>query len=143
MRTWGMLLALAVALGAAAASGAARADDKKDDSPIIQLLKKAGVGDKPFTMVVYVTVKPDGVKKFEEQAAKTAKASSAEKGCLQYEVHKSLDKPGSYVIFEKWKNLAAIESHLNEEHTKAVLAVVGEVGDGTPEIKVFAPLDGK
>src|SRR4051812_11418581 len=113
MRTWGMLLALAVALAAAAAGGPARAQDKKDPD-IVVLLKKAGVGDKPFTLVVHLSVKPDGVKKFEEQAAKTVKASAAEKGCLQYEVHKSLDKPGSYVIFEKWKNLAAIEAHLKE-----------------------------
>lgn len=147
MRTWGMLLALAVALGAAGAGGPARADDKKDDkkddSPILQLLKKAGVGDKPFTLVVFVTVKPDGVKKFEEQAAKTAKASAAEKGCLQYEVHKSLEKPGGYIFFERWKNLAAIEDHFKEEHTKAVLTLLSEVGDATPEIKVYAPLDGK
>src|SRR5258707_276183 len=82
---------------------------KKVDQPampdIFTRIKNAGLADKPFTLAVQVQIKADSVKKFEEGARSAAKAVLAEKGCLAYEFHHDAEHPGSYLLFEKWKNL--------------------------------------
>jgi quinol monooxygenase YgiN len=122
------------------------ADDKakKDDKPapdIMTRLKDAGVGEKPFTLIVRFKIKPGNEKKMEEEARRVSKASRAEKGCLAYELHRDLENKGEYVLFERWKGTSALEAHFKEEHTKAILALLGEVAAGPPEVKLLAPVE--
>ena len=44
-------------------------------------------------------------------------ASLREEGCLGYEVARGdADAPGTFVLYEKWADLAALERHYLEEH---------------------------
>lgn len=44
-------------------------------------------------------------------------ASLREAGCLGYEVCRGdADAPGTFVLYEKWRDLAALEEHYQHEH---------------------------
>jgi quinol monooxygenase YgiN len=44
-------------------------------------------------------------------------ASLAEEGCLGYEVCRGdADAPGTFVLYEKWADQAALEAHYQHEH---------------------------
>nr|WP_318539136.1 putative quinol monooxygenase [Terribacillus saccharophilus] len=45
--------------------------------------------------------------------------SRSEEGCMLYAVHESEERDGTFVFFEKWKNDAAFQTHLETEHYKA------------------------
>ena len=45
---------------------------------------------------------------------KTRKKSSSEEGCLTFDLHGSVDQPGSYLLHEVW---ASREAHSEHTHT--------------------------
>ena len=68
--------------------------------------------DKPFALVTQIYIRLGTEAKFEAAAAKAAKASLAEEGCLAYEFHRDLEKPGHYTLIERWTGLAPLRNHL-------------------------------
>ncbi|MFJ5427928.1 putative quinol monooxygenase [Pectobacterium actinidiae] len=48
--------------------------------------------------------------------------SRQEAGNVQYDLHEVVDKPGSFVFFELWKNRDALTSHEQSDHFKNLLA---------------------
>jgi quinol monooxygenase YgiN len=100
---------------------------------------KAGK-DQPFTLVVTLKIKPGMEEQFEAAAKPAMAASTKEKGCQAYEVHKDTEGPGDYLLLEKWENTAALKAHLGTDHFKAFVAVLGEVGASPPSLKVMLPV---
>jgi quinol monooxygenase YgiN len=43
-------------------------------------------------------------------------ASRAEPGCRAYEVHRSLEHPRTYLIYERYDDLVALEAHRQTPH---------------------------
>ena len=116
------------------------AGEEKDD-PILTFvkprLKDAG---KPFTLIVVVKVKEGEGAKFEASFAKAQKATRMEKGCISYDLNRDADDAGRYLVYERWKSLAALEAHLKTDHIKALLADLPALVAGAPEPRVLMPL---
>ena len=51
-------------------------------------------------------------------AAETAR----EEGNICYVVHEVADAPGQFIIYEKWKDRAALDFHMNQPYLVAFLA---------------------
>jgi quinol monooxygenase YgiN len=64
-----------------------------------------------------------------------AAATRKEKGNINYELHVSNADDGLFIIYENWKDKAALDSHMNEPYLKAFLAKQGEL--------LERPVDGK
>jgi len=63
--------------------------------------------------------------KFLELVKELVVASQAEEGCIEYILHKDMQKALTYCIIEKWKDQKAIDSHNSSEHfTSAVPQIV-------------------
>lgn len=45
--------------------------------------------------------------------------SRQEEGCLTYVLHESLDAPGTFVFYEKYRDETALDAHINSEHYQA------------------------
>lgn len=45
----------------------------------------------------------------------------SESGCLGYELNVSADKPGTFLFYEKFKDQAALDSHVSTPHFKEFL----------------------
>ena len=102
---------------------------------------KASLKDptKPFVMYVHVKIKDGTAEKFEKAFAKARTATRKEKGNKAYSLTRSTKTPTEYIVYERWENFAALQEHMKTKHFAALLADVGDMFDGHPEVKVFVP----
>ena len=131
---------LAVPLAALALSGArAPANGLEEENPIVKLIKsKVKDEKKPFALLVTFKVKAGNEKKFEEAFAPCLVATRKEPGCVAYYLNRDPDEANTYVMYESFKGIPALEAHLKEKHTETLLATVIPMCDGGPKIKVLA-----
>ena len=52
----------------------------------------------------------------EEILRRMTPLSRAEPGCLQYEAHRQLDDPNTFVVFERYVDEPALEAHAASPH---------------------------
>lgn len=110
------------------------------ENPVITFVKsRVKNPDKPFTLVLRVQVKEGTGKQFEEAFAKAIVATRKEKGNLAYDLNRDTRNSSSYLIYERWKNLAALEAHLNAPYLKVLLSELPKLLDGAPESSVLLP----
>ena len=62
-------------------------------------------------------------------------ASRAEDGCIEYILHKDVQKPLTYCILEKWKDQEAIDFHNNSAHFTSIVPKIVAVAKA--EIDVY------
>src|SRR5438270_13438615 len=107
----GPLLVLPVLiLGVTLSAGPARA---ADENPIVALVKsKVKDPAKPFAMTVTFKVKAGKEKDFEKAFAPCLTATRKEPGCVAYELNRDPDDPSTYIMYEKFKSVAALEAHI-------------------------------
>lgn len=111
-----------------------------EENPVIASVKsRLKNPDKPFTLIVRVQVKEGADKQFEAAFAKAIPASRKEKGNLAYDLNRDTENPSRYLVYERWKNLAALEDHFKTAHLKALLAELPKVTDGAPESQILLP----
>jgi quinol monooxygenase YgiN len=111
---------------------------------LVERLERTLQGDdQPFALVTQIYINRGDEAKFEPAAAKAAKASLAEEGCLAYEFHRDLEKADHYTLIERWTGLAPLRKHLQKEHTKQIQAVFAEVSTTPRTTDIYAPVDGK
>ncbi|MBM3994761.1 MAG: antibiotic biosynthesis monooxygenase [Planctomycetes bacterium] len=103
---------------------------------------KANLKDlkKPFTMLVIVKIKEGAAEKFESAFVKARVATRKEKGNKAYSLNRSTKAPNEYFVYERWDNFAALQKHLKAPHITALLADIGDLLDGPPQVKVFLPI---
>lgn len=53
-----------------------------------------------------------------DELLKLIKPSRSEKGCIQYQLHRSVEEKGTFVFYETWADQNAINEHVNTEHYK-------------------------
>jgi quinol monooxygenase YgiN len=126
-------------LALAGLTASAIAAEEKENPIIAQV--KASIKDpsKPFTLIVRLKVKEDAGDKLEAACAKAIKETRKEKGCLAYELNRSSKTPTQYMMYERWKNVAALEAHLKTDHITSLLKEIGELLDGAPELRILVP----
>jgi quinol monooxygenase YgiN len=131
-RSW--LLALPVL----ALAGMFSASPGADDHPVVALVKsKVKDTAKPFALLVTIKAKAGKEKDLEAAFAPCLAATKKEPGCLAYELNRDPDEPTTYVMFEKFKNVAALEAHLKLEHTTKLLKGLTPLTDGEIKAKVY------
>jgi quinol monooxygenase YgiN len=128
--------ALAVAL-VLATTQVANSGEK--GNPILDAAK-ANVSDpnKPFTMIVILSVKDGEGKAVEAAFLPAIKATRNEKGCIAYDLNRDLKEPTRYYVYERWQSVAALERHLQTEHIKTLLDNIRDRLAGAPEAKFYA-----
>lgn len=126
-----LLLVPAFALTAALAGAA-------DENPVVALIKsKVKDPAKPFAILVEFKVKAGKEADFEAAFKPALAATKKEPGCVAYELNRDPDHPDVYVMFEKFKSVAAIEEHIKAKHTETLLKTVLPMTEGDPKVKVY------
>jgi quinol monooxygenase YgiN len=109
-----------------------------DDHPAVALVRsKVKDPAKPFALLVTIKAKAGQEKDLEAAFAPCIAATKKEAGCLAYELNRDPDEPTTYVMFEKFKNLAALEAHLKQEHTAKLFKAIEPLTDGEIKAKVY------
>jgi quinol monooxygenase YgiN len=112
----------------------------KEDSIVAFIKGRLKDPDKPFTLIVGLKVKKGMGSKLESAFARASKATHKEKGCLAYDLHRDTQEPTRYLVYERWKNVAALRKHLQTAHTKALLKEVDKLSASPPEVQVLVPV---
>ncbi len=69
--------------------------------------------------------------------AELAAASSAEEGCLRYEVFASASTPGTFVTIEEWRAQEDMDAHMTQPHVAKAFEVAGPLLAGDIAIHVL------
>jgi quinol monooxygenase YgiN len=109
-----------------------------DDHPVVAMVKsKVKDPTKPFALLVTIKAKAGKEKDLEATFAPCIAATKKEPGCLAYELNRDPDEPTIYVMYEKFKSVAALDAHLKLEHTMKLLSALGPLTDGEIKAKVY------
>jgi quinol monooxygenase YgiN len=74
-----------------------------------------------INLIVTQRVHPGMEQAFEEIARQlTANTLAKDEGCLRYEWHRA-ESPQTYVLIERWTELAAVKAHLKAEHMASLM----------------------
>jgi quinol monooxygenase YgiN len=131
-RSWLVAFATLVLPGLASATRGA------DDHPAVALVKsKVKDPARPFALLVTIQAKPGKGKELEAAFAPCIAATKREPGCLAYELNRDPDDPTNYLLFEKWKDVAALQAHLKAGHTQELFKAIGPLSDGEIKAKVY------
>jgi quinol monooxygenase YgiN len=72
-------------------------------------------------LIVTQRVHPGMERAFEEIARQLAANTLAnDKGCLRYEWHRA-EAPQTYILLERWTEMAAVQAHLKAEHMASLM----------------------
>ena len=63
--------------------------------------------------------------------------SRNEAGCLNYDVHQSVDEPAKFLFHENWTSQAQLDAHLQSPHIKALRPRLDELCTGFPQITLW------
>ena len=119
---------------------AGRAPAQEQPHPIAVLVKGTLKDpNMPFTLLVRFQAKEGAGEKLEAAFAKAAKATRQEKGCLVYQLNRDVKTPTNYVLYERWQNLAALETHLKSQHITTLLTELNDVRAAPPQVEVLVP----
>ena len=92
-----------------------------------------------FTMIAKLTVKEGEAEKFIAAFAEAVEPVRKEPGCARYELNQVNGEKNVFVVYERWKGLEALKTHLAAAHTKKLLEAVAPLLEGEPEIEVLTP----
>ena len=64
-----------------------------------------------ITLVAIAQAKPGKEKVLEQTLLALVPQTRQEAGCINYDLHRSLDKKGGFVFYENWADRTALEQH--------------------------------
>jgi quinol monooxygenase YgiN len=110
----------------------------QEENPVVAIVKaKLKAKDKPFGMAVIFKVKAGSEKAFEEAFKPCLKGTRNEPGCIAYFLNHDVDDPETFIVFERFKNVAALEAHAKTPHVTELLKKIGSLIDGEPKVRVL------
>jgi quinol monooxygenase YgiN len=66
-----------------------------------------------LTIVATIIAKPGMENALREALLKLVPLSQLEEGCINYDLHEIIDNPGSFVLYENWRDQAALDLHFS------------------------------
>jgi len=67
-----------------------------------------------ITLLFYMTVKPGREDEFAALAKEMMSSTHAEdEGCINYSIHRQSDSAREFVLYEQWRDQAAVSGHLD------------------------------
>lgn len=86
------------------------------------------------TVTATIRIHEQGIDTAVELLAGLVAATRKEEGCIDYVLHRSTDEPGTFLFYENWLDLPALERHMQTPHflhwrqeAAAILAAPPEV----------------
>ena len=80
-----------------------------------------------LTVVAFAQAKPGKEKDLEKALLELVSHTRKEAACINYDLHRNLDKPGMFVFYENWINKAGLEQHRKTQHITDFRAKAGEL----------------
>ena len=71
-----------------------------------------------------------------EELKQLAAMTRKEKGNINYDLHVSNADDGLFILYENWKDQAALDSHMNQPYLKSFLGKTEELLERPVDIKI-------
>ena len=81
----------------------------------------------PLTIVAIFRARPGCELDLEQALRALVPPTQKESGCLNYDLHASLDEPGLFYFHETWRSADDHIAHLGTPHVKHILAISPEL----------------
>ena len=92
------------------------------------------MSDEKIVLIARLKVKPERIDDAKAAALAIVEPSRAEAGCLNYDIHQSIEDETVFFWHETWINKAALDEHFATQFFQEFFAVVGEVAAEPPQI---------
>ena len=89
-----------------------------------------------LTVVATIVAKPGCEKDVEALLTGLVEPSRRDKGCLRYDLHRSVDQSGTFLFYETWESKDLLDAHLETPHLLAMRDELGALAAST-EIKLL------
>jgi len=93
------------------------------------------------TVMALIKVKVGMEEKAKNELLSLVKPTRAEKGCINYDLHQSLDHRNHFMFYENWVSKKDLDEHLSMPHMKSHLEKVKEFLAGPPEMVLWEKID--
>jgi len=85
------------------------------------------MSQKPLTVVATIKAKPGKEAELRKTLQSLLAPTRKENGCLNYDLHTSLDDPRLFIFHENWTSKAHLDVHLKSPHIQAFIAKAPEL----------------
>ena len=75
-----------------------------------------------LTVIAKVKAKKGAEEKLHEECRKLIEPTRAEEGCLNYDMHRSVEDSGTFMFYENWASRPLWERHMESPHLTAFSA---------------------
>jgi quinol monooxygenase YgiN len=92
------------------------------------------------TVFALVKAKPGMEETVKQELSALVAPTRAEEGCINYDLHQSLDYKGHFRFYENWTSKELLDRHLQSAHVKRFIEKVDQLLAEPPEITLWEML---
>ena len=85
---------------------------------------------KPYTILAIFIAKPGKEEVLKEVLMTLIAPTLKEVGCVNYDLHQSLENPAKFMFYENWESKEDHQLHFNTPHVQALGSRLHELGEG-------------
>jgi quinol monooxygenase YgiN len=82
-----------------------------------------------LTVVAKVVAQQESLEIVKSELLKLIEPTRKEVGCIDYNLHQDNENPAVFIFYETWESLAHLDDHMNSDHFKNFVNVVGSLVD--------------
>jgi quinol monooxygenase YgiN len=72
-----------------------------------------------LTVIATIKAQPNAEEQVYRELVALLAPTHAEEGCVNYDLHRSLEEPGTFMFYENWTSRALWEQHMQSPHLAA------------------------
>jgi len=91
-----------------------------------------------LTVIAHIRAKPGMEMRVRDLLLELVGPTRIEQGCINYDLHQSLEHPGEFVFYENWTTEADLDRHAKSAHIQAFRKLAPEILDGPAVITKWA-----
>jgi quinol monooxygenase YgiN len=95
------------------------------------------MSDKIITVVATHQAKPGKEAELKQLFISHVEMTRKEEGCINYELHVSVENPGIFMFYENWTSRAHLEAHLEKALVHELLPRMNELCARFPDIEMW------
>lgn len=93
--------------------------------------------EKIITVVATFHARPGKQAELKKALTGLIAPTRTEEGCLNYDLHQSLEDSSKFLFHENWASQAHLDAHLKNTHIQVLLPRLDELCIGMPEITTW------
>ncbi len=92
------------------------------------------MNEEKIVLIARLKVKAERIEEAKKAALKIVADSRAEAGCVNYDIHQSIEDETLFFWHETWANKAALDEHFETPFFKEFFGVVEQIAAEPPQI---------